>query len=411
MLKLLNNKIIHKVKRIYIVLVITQLSILCPLTSCMGQQKGQINAITNNQAQASITKSGVYYYTPNLKEIDSLKNTMGEKNFYIVADDNNFYFSEISQKLDNNLIKLKSRNIYFESENFNLNINSLKNNWGIIKYTKGNKPTIFSFVDYNLLLSDKNEKVLANNDLIRIENTSLFVNQKEYKGLIKNEMSLTTSLEIIDDKSFVLTYEYNASSTKMKQVYNFVYKNDSTYLISKEILKYSKEGSLSNKVYLKNYKLTNKLYNDLEDIGSSLNSSFSKNNSFAFTNLYDNIYNKIGTVNFTITNDDRFVKTPLNGDKYIKDIKIINIDKLNDVAYYLEQLGEYNESIFFLNNIIDNNPQRVVAWLNLADAQWGSNKKKEAKLSYQKYIYLMKIQNKDIQKIPKRVYERIKETN
>lgn len=390
-------------KHIYIAIII-----LSFFTSCKGQEKEQVNVITNNHT--TITKSGVYYYTPNLKKIDSLKKVMGEENFYITADDNNAYFSEISQKLGNNLIKLKSRNIYFENENFNLSIDSLKNNWGIVKYIKGNKPVTFSFIDYNLLLSDKNanSNLLENNDLVRIENTSLFVNQKEYKGLIINEMSLTTSLQRVNEKSFFLTYEYNASSTKMKQVYSFIYKNNAIYLTSKEILKYSKEGSLSNKVYLKNYKLSNQLYSDLEDIGSSLNDSFSKNKSFAFTNLYDNIYEKIGIVNFTITNDDKFIKAPFNEDKYIKDIKIKDTDKLNDVAYYLEQSGAYKESIFFLNKIIDNNPQRVVAWLNLADAQWENEKKKDAKISYQKYIYLMKIQNKDLKKIPQRVYERIK---
>ncbi|WP_163411316.1 tetratricopeptide repeat protein [Flavobacterium ajazii] len=389
---------------------IIQLSILSTFISCKGQEKGQANVITNNQAQVTITKDGVYYYTPNIKVIDSLKKTMGEKSFYVIADDNNAYFSEISQKLGNNLIKLKSRNVYFQNENFNLNIDSLKNYWGIVKYTKGNKPVIYSFIDYNLLLSEINENgnKLKNNDLARIENKSLFVNKKEYKGLIINEMSLSTSLETVDEKSFFLTYEYNASSTKMKQVYSFICKNNAIYLISKEILKYSKEGSLSNKVYLKNYKLTNQLYNDLEDIGSSLNDSFSENKSFALTNLYDNVYKRIGVVNFTITNDDKFMTAPLNEGKYIKDIKIIDTDKLNDVAYYLEQSGAYKESILFLNEIIDNNPQRVVAWLNLADAQWADNKKKDAKLSYKKYIYLMEVQKKDIKKIPKRAYERIK---
>jgi hypothetical protein len=378
--------------------------------SSKAQEKEHANGITNNLVNATITKSGVYYYTPNFKKIDSLKKDMGEKNFYVIADDNSAYFSEISQKIGNNLIKLKSRNVYFENENFNLNIDSLKNNWGIVEYTKGNKPVIYSFVDYNLLLRDRNENgnQLKNNDLVRIENTSLFINQKEYKDLIVNEMSLTTSLEAVGDFSFFLTYEYNASSTKMKQVYSFTYKNNVIYLISKEILKYSKEGVLSSKVYLKNYKLTNQSYSDLEEIGSSLNDSFIKHKSFAVTNLYDSFYKKIGILNYTVTNDDKFIKAPLDDDKYIKDIKIIDTDKLNDVAYYLEQSGAYKESMFFLNKIIGDNPERVVAWLNLADAQWGDHKKNDAKISYQKYIHLMEIQNKDIKKIPPRVYERIK---
>ena len=77
-------------------------------------------------------------------------------------------------------------------------------------------------------------------------------------------MSLTTSLKIVDEKRFILTYEYNASSTKQKQVYSFICKDNTIYLTSKEILKYSKEGSVSNKIYLKNYKLTNQSYNELE---------------------------------------------------------------------------------------------------------------------------------------------------
>ncbi|MBF4505745.1 tetratricopeptide repeat protein [Flavobacterium sp. JLP] len=378
--------------------------------SSKAQEKEHANGITNNLVNATITKSGVYYYTPNFKKIDSLKKDIGEKNFYVLADDNNAYFSEISQKIGNNLIKLKSRNVYFENENFTLNIDSLKNNWGIVEYTKGNKPVIYSFVDYNLLLRDRNENgnQLKNNDLVRIENTSLFVNKKEYKDLIINEMALTTSLEKFDDQSFFLTYEYNGSSTKMKQVYSFTYKNDAIYLTSKEILKYGKEGSLSNKVYLKNYKLTDQLYSDLEDIGSSLNDSFFRNKSSAFTNLYDNFYKKIGILNFTVTNDDKFIKTPVNEAKYIKHIKIIDANKLNDVAYYLEQSGAYKESIFFLNKIIDDNPQRVVAWLNLGDAQWENCKIKDAKKSYLKYIELMKSQKKDLNKIPQRAYERTK---
>jgi hypothetical protein len=49
-----------------------------------------------------------------------------------------------------------------------------------------------------------------------------------------------------------------------------------------------------------------------------------------------------------------------------------------------------------------------VARLNLADVYWKLNYKEKAKEKYEIYIYLMKSQNKDLNKILKRVNERIK---
>lgn len=390
------------------ILIIIYLFILNTFSSCKGQEKEKKQTITDNHI--TIINSGVYYYTPSLKKIDSLKKSMGEDKFYIIADDSNAYFSEISQKLDDNLIKLKSKYVYFKNDNIRLNIDSLSNNWGIIEYVKGRKPKIFSFVDYNLFLNNRtaNDNSVENNDKIRIDNSSLFVNKEEYKDLIKNEMSLTTSLKIVDEKRFILTYEYNASSIKQKQVYSFICKDNTIYLTSKEILKYSKEGSVSNKIYLKNYKLTNQSYNELEGIGNLLKDTFLENNSEAAINLFNDVYQKIGSINCTITNEDRFISTTLNEDKFIKNIKILDINKLNDVAYYLEQTGAYYESMYLLKEILKKDPNRVVAWLNLADAQWGNGEKKDAKSSYQKYISLMKYQKKDLKKIPQRVYDRSK---
>ncbi|CAM3749608.1 tetratricopeptide repeat protein [Flavobacterium gelidilacus] len=91
-----------------------------------------------------------------------------------------------------------------------------------------------------------------------------------------------------------------------------------------------------------------------------------------------------------------------------KNFNISNVEIFNNIAYNYEQLGNYNEAIFLLEKIVKKDPNRVVAWLNLADAQWGNDENKEAKVSYQKYISLMKSQNKDIKKIPQRVYERNK---
>lgn len=85
-----------------------------------------------------------------------------------------------------------------------------------------------------------------------------------------------------------------------------------------------------------------------------------------------------------------------------------NLSEYNDIAYYLGENNRNKEGSFLLNIIVNQFPDRVVAWLNLADLQWKSNEKQNAKISYEKYIYLMKIQKKDLSKIPKRVYKRVK---
>jgi hypothetical protein len=81
-----------------------------------------------------------------------------------------------------------------------------------------------------------------------------------------------------------------------------------------------------------------------------------------------------------------------------------NVKLYNDIAFFLS----YNESIYLLNKILEKYPNRVVAYLNLADSYWAINKKDLAKENYKKYVALMKSQNKDLKKIPKQVWERIK---
>ena len=80
----------------------------------------------------------------------------------------------------------------------------------------------------------------------------------------------------------------------------------------------------------------------------------------------------------------------------------------NDAAYYLIENKNYNEARILLLDVVKFSPDRVVAYLNLGDAEWGFDEKKDAKKSYLTYIRLMKMQNKDLNKIPQRVYDRLK---
>ncbi|WP_072682720.1 tetratricopeptide repeat protein [Arcobacter sp. LA11] len=92
-------------------------------------------------------------------------------------------------------------------------------------------------------------------------------------------------------------------------------------------------------------------------------------------------------------------------DKYLfLDIK--NLNKSNNIAYYLERAGYYKESIYLLEKIIEKYPSRTVAYINLGDSYLKDGNKKEAIKNYQIYVKQMKEKNKE-KKIPKRVLEEI----
>lgn len=84
------------------------------------------------------------------------------------------------------------------------------------------------------------------------------------------------------------------------------------------------------------------------------------------------------------------------------------VTEYNDIGYYLEQTHNYERAVFLLEKIIQQFPDRVVAYLNFADALWAQNNFDLAKSNYETYISLMKSQGKDLSLIPQRVYDRTK---
>ncbi|WP_168238236.1 tetratricopeptide repeat protein [Chryseobacterium gallinarum] len=98
-------------------------------------------------------------------------------------------------------------------------------------------------------------------------------------------------------------------------------------------------------------------------------------------------------------------------EKMISEIPVRNnnVDKYNNLAYYLAQTKNGNQfAIIILKEIIQKYPHRTVAYLNLADSFWVAGDKEEASLNYKEYLSLMKAQKKDLNKIPRYVEERIK---
>ena len=141
-----------------------------------------------------------------------------------------------------------------------------------------------------------------------------------------------------------------------------------------------------------------------------------KDNSF-YIYKYQETYSAIETdenAKIVLDNQDipkkKFSYYDWTGDKsWIDYVSITNqnLTKLNDFAYNLESINP-NVSIDILQKIILKYPERIVAYLNLADSYWAIGNQELAKENYIKYISLMKSQKKDINKIPKQVWERAK---
>lgn len=85
-----------------------------------------------------------------------------------------------------------------------------------------------------------------------------------------------------------------------------------------------------------------------------------------------------------------------------------NNDNYNNIAYVLSMNGNQTGAIYLLQKILAKFPNRVVAYLNLADSYWNIGEKEKAVENYKKYISLMKSQKKDLKKIPKQVWKRAK---
>jgi len=254
-----------------------------------------------------------------------------------------------------------------------------------------------SFQDLNKKNISKCKVQIQNQDLV------LICNEKEtiYKDLIINKMSLSTELTQ-NDNGLSLLYETNASSTKIKEKYDFIYSLKGLILISKEIVKYGKDGLAINKLFIDNYDMSQKTYDDLQTIGNSLKEEFNKK-PFGF--VYDSENILFAKVTYQSSLEDLYIDYPKIENA---DFKINNVESANNQAFALEQLEADDSSRLLLKEIISQYPDRTVAFLNLADVDWKLNKKKEAQKNYSIYISLMKSQKKDLSKIPKRVYERIK---
>jgi len=85
-----------------------------------------------------------------------------------------------------------------------------------------------------------------------------------------------------------------------------------------------------------------------------------------------------------------------------------NVRTYNDMAYYLEQANHNEESIVILDEVLRKVQDRVVAYLNIADAYWKQGDKFAAFLHYSEYAHRMQKKRKS-KRMPSRVEKRIDE--
>jgi tetratricopeptide (TPR) repeat protein len=131
-------------------------------------------------------------------------------------------------------------------------------------------------------------------------------------------------------------------------------------------------------------------------IKSKNNGDVYLNFSKEFTGIYSK--NEITIQNYGNSTNE-YERIPYCDLKYLNLVKnekitVSNLEYYNDKGYYLEQSGLYKEAIYLLEKIIENFPDRTVAYINLGDAYWGLGKKEHAKKAYLVYVEQMTSKNK-----------------
>jgi tetratricopeptide (TPR) repeat protein len=83
------------------------------------------------------------------------------------------------------------------------------------------------------------------------------------------------------------------------------------------------------------------------------------------------------------------------------------IPAINDCAFFMQETKRNGDAVPLLRQVIKRDPNRVVAYLNLADSLWAVGKNEEAKQYYAQYIERMASSN-EIAMVPPRATERSK---
>ncbi|WP_395076123.1 hypothetical protein [Flavobacterium sp.] len=315
--------------------------------------------------------------------------------FYLLISN---FLSTVNFKCESNHLDKSNTNTSLEIINFDNKIKGYFNDDNLEDYLikdekKGDKVTLSIFINNGKGYTKKATFDITNDDFESVENPlqNLFISNPK-RGEILVGASCCASFKTTEScyYKFFETIDswilYKISTATVDS--DFIPTIDITY----QDFSYSTDGKTRNNKSLRDKELRSLKEKNL----SQLNILYKK-----YKDAFDN--KSIGKTSGNLNFDDlaeMLTNVPLNKD---------NINKYNDLAYYLGlSKGGERPSIFLLKKIIDKEPSRIVAFLNLADAQWNIEQFDYAKKSYIKYNSLMKSNSKDLKKIPERVRERIK---
>ena len=311
-----------------------------------------------------------------------ISNAISVINFKYESGDSNKIAENTFHKINSFDDKIKG---YFNTDNLEYYL--------IKDEKKTNKVTLTIFINNGKSYSKKATFDITDDDFESVENPlqNLFISNPK-KGEILVGASCCASFKTTEScyYKFFETIDswilYKISTATVDS--DFIPTIDITY----QDFSYSTDGKTRNNKSLRDKELRSLKEKNL----SQLNILYKK-----YKDAFDNksISKTSGNLNFD-DSAEMLTNVPLNKE---------NINKYNDLAYYLGlSKGGERASIFLLKKIIDKEPSRIVAFLNLADAQWNIEQFDYAKKSYIKYNSLMKSNSKDLKKIPERVRERIK---
>ncbi len=114
------------------------------------------------------------------------------------------------------------------------------------------------------------------------EGNDLYIKRGEtvtvLKDVLRNEMSLSSYYKVLNQNDFVLAYESNSSATKSVEKYRFHLVKEKVKLVSKEVVKFGREGISDNYFTYSNRFVDDQWdYEQLSDLEQNAKEIFTKN--------------------------------------------------------------------------------------------------------------------------------------
>ena len=260
----------------------------------------------------------------------------------------------------------------------------------------------------------KKIKLLHGKFNVSIEKKNILYNE-ESEGVIfsikdsKETTLILTSIkdDFLDRFKFYFVYSKITNQFKLYKVYYLSYSEGCGYDLNAI---YEVENQIFKNMTLENFdgKATHKLLYE-KSVWINKGMKLHKIQSIELTELYNEVFKlyKNDKIKFKEYVSD-FVYKGCQLKYYFKQKYYFqkNIELSNNIAFFLEEAEHYKESIYLLEKILKDYPNRTVAHYNLADAYWALGEKKKAISSYTTYIEQMKEKGKE-KRIPQVVRDRV----